>query len=252
MVLIRVQLLNRELVMENEFLDKVEDNAAICFTFGKVDLVPTVEEYTPLLRYPEVQVDKAYYRAANDLILVHLDTKKRVDVFALSIYGLVIFSKALGHVDDAVSDLFDQLDKMVTPDFDWVPLLGIWGAIGYTPLLVLRQYRSSQESTQPIEEHLQVIPFELKIVKQDFEKKNSKLGKMIENLEEEKIHLGLDVDVQKLEAKKMRKGKNKAEEDLDSLQKDYKKLCLSIRIAGLGKTSEKWRQEIQEEKIKAD
>ncbi|MBA0879144.1 hypothetical protein Goshw_003234 [Gossypium schwendimanii] len=29
-------------------------------------------------------------------------------------------------------------------DFDWVPLLRIWGAIGYTPLLVLRQYRSRQ------------------------------------------------------------------------------------------------------------
>ncbi|MBA0789308.1 hypothetical protein Gotri_028105 [Gossypium trilobum] len=29
-------------------------------------------------------------------------------------------------------------------DFDWVPLLGIWGAIRYTPLLVLRQYRSRQ------------------------------------------------------------------------------------------------------------
>ncbi|MBA0634048.1 hypothetical protein Godav_024506 [Gossypium davidsonii] len=29
-------------------------------------------------------------------------------------------------------------------DFDWVPLLGIWGAIGYTPRLVLRQYRSRQ------------------------------------------------------------------------------------------------------------
>ncbi|MBA0637541.1 hypothetical protein Godav_029470 [Gossypium davidsonii] len=29
-------------------------------------------------------------------------------------------------------------------DFDWVPLLGIWGAIGYAPLLVLRQYRLRQ------------------------------------------------------------------------------------------------------------
>ncbi|MBA0635352.1 hypothetical protein Godav_028960 [Gossypium davidsonii] len=29
-------------------------------------------------------------------------------------------------------------------DFYWVPLLGIWGAIGYAPLLVLRQYRSRQ------------------------------------------------------------------------------------------------------------
>ncbi|MBA0664559.1 hypothetical protein Goklo_004535, partial [Gossypium klotzschianum] len=41
-------------------------------------------------------------------------TKKRVNVFALSIYGLVIFPKTLGHIDDVASDLFDQLDKRVT------------------------------------------------------------------------------------------------------------------------------------------
>ncbi|MFQ6670751.1 hypothetical protein Gotur_035542, partial [Gossypium turneri] len=29
-------------------------------------------------------------------------------------------------------------------DFDWVLLLGIWEAVGYAPLLVLRQYRSRQ------------------------------------------------------------------------------------------------------------
>ncbi|MFQ6655336.1 hypothetical protein Gotur_025937 [Gossypium turneri] len=40
---------------------------------------------------------------------------KRVDIFALSIYGLVIFPKVLGHVDEVVSDLFDRLDKGVTP-----------------------------------------------------------------------------------------------------------------------------------------
>ncbi|MBA0701779.1 hypothetical protein Goari_005521 [Gossypium aridum] len=51
------------------------------------------------------------------------------------------------------------------------------------------------------------------------------------------MHLRLDVNVQKLEAKKLRKRKNKAEEDLDSLKTDYKKLQLSMRTAGLGKTS---------------
>ncbi|MBA0577310.1 hypothetical protein Golob_024075, partial [Gossypium lobatum] len=45
----------------------------------------------------------------------HLDTKKKVDVFALSIYGLVVFPKALRHVDEAATDLFDRLDKRVTP-----------------------------------------------------------------------------------------------------------------------------------------
>ncbi|KAK5833786.1 hypothetical protein PVK06_017644 [Gossypium arboreum] len=181
-----------------------------------------------------------------DLILAHPDSKKRVDVFALSLYGLIIFPKALGHIDEAVSDLFDRLDKGTTPvpailaetfrslnacrragegrfigcaqlllawfhshfwkvekvsyrvfskdysplrefvatprrddiseekwitilqnlraedvewrapwlipdeilyrcgDFDWVPLAGIWGAVGYAPLMVLRQYRSRQ------------------------------------------------------------------------------------------------------------
>ncbi|MFQ6657692.1 hypothetical protein Gotur_027266 [Gossypium turneri] len=156
------------------------------------------------------------WKNLRDLILAHPDTKKKVNVFALSVYGLVVFP-ALGHVDEAVTDLFDRLDKGVTPvsailaetfrslngcrrtgegrfigcvqlllawfhshfwkvekvsyqvfsenysplreivaiprrdeilyrcgNFDWVPLLGIWGAVGYAPLLVLRRFRSRQ------------------------------------------------------------------------------------------------------------
>ncbi|MBA0753764.1 hypothetical protein Gogos_022421 [Gossypium gossypioides] len=91
------------------------------FTFGKVDLVPTVEEYTALLHCPRFQVDKAYSRAAyvpvfwkklmNITGMTHPDARKKVDVFALSIYGLVIFPRALGHVDEAVSDLFTDWIK---------------------------------------------------------------------------------------------------------------------------------------------
>ncbi|MBA0788012.1 hypothetical protein Gotri_026263, partial [Gossypium trilobum] len=186
------------------------------------------------------------WKSLKDIILAHPDVKKRVDVFALSIYGLVIFPKALGHIDEAVTNLFDRPDKRVTPvsvilaetfrslnacqragegrfvgcaqlllawfhshfwrvdkvsywvfsenysplkeivatprrddiseekwmailqnlreeyfkwralwllpdeilyrcgDFDWVPLLGIWGVVCYASLLVLRQYRSRQ------------------------------------------------------------------------------------------------------------
>ncbi|MBA0765217.1 hypothetical protein Gotri_014462 [Gossypium trilobum] len=45
--------------MEKGFLDKVKDNAYwnlaySCFTFGKVDLVPTVEECTILLHFPRI------------------------------------------------------------------------------------------------------------------------------------------------------------------------------------------------------
>nr|XP_012466345.1 unnamed protein product [Gossypium raimondii] len=348
-------------------------------------------------------------------------TKKRVDVFALSIYGLVVIPKALGHIDEAVTDLFDRLDKGVTPvptilvetfkslnecrrvgegrfigcaqlllawfhshfrkvdkfsyrvfsetysplkeiveipmqdgaleerwiatlqnlqeediewrapwllsdeilyrcrDFDWVPLLGIWRAIGYTPLLVLRQYRSrqfvpttqglaqsefsykcdgykkkiremtnawrqtrrlkrlsigpsmtpeyiswlgrrvndnipvpGQGDSQLVEKHVHMVPSELEIIKQDFERRNSELEKKLGQMEEEKMSLMLEVDVQKLETEGLRKEKRKVEEDLNSLKMDYKRLRMLMRTAGLGKTSEQWRQEVQEEKVKAD
>lgn len=129
------------------------NSAYKCFTFGEVDLVPTMEEYTTLLRCPKIQVRKAYAKVFNgqifakklmnisgmsepwvtariqqkgdnkcipwenlrDLVLTHPDERKRVDIFALSIYGLVIFPKALRHVDEAVTNLFDCLEKEITP-----------------------------------------------------------------------------------------------------------------------------------------
>ncbi|XP_052487951.1 uncharacterized protein LOC128041690 [Gossypium raimondii] len=109
----------------------------------------------------------------------------------------------------------------------------------------------SLTNSQSIEEHLWVVPSELEIIKQDFERKNAELEKKIEQIEEEKMNLRLDVDVQKLEVEKLRKGKNKAKEDLDDLKMDYKKLRLSIRTNGLEKTSEQWREEIREERDKS-
>ncbi|XP_052880529.1 uncharacterized protein LOC128286833 [Gossypium arboreum] len=129
------------------------NSAYDCFTFGEVDSVPTVEKYTTLLRCPKVQVRKAYAKVFNgltfakklmailgmsepwvttqiqqkedskcipwenlrDLVLTHPDERKRIDMFALSIYGLVIFPKALRHVDEAVTDLFDRIEKGITP-----------------------------------------------------------------------------------------------------------------------------------------
>ncbi|MBA0731360.1 hypothetical protein Golax_023176 [Gossypium laxum] len=62
--------------------------------------------------------------------------------------------------------------------------------------------------------------------------RNSELEKKIEQMEEEKMNLRLDMNVQKLEIEKLRKGNNKAEGDLDSLKVDYKKLRFSMRTAG--------------------
>ncbi|MBA0880032.1 hypothetical protein Goshw_018203 [Gossypium schwendimanii] len=78
----------------------------------------------------------------------------------------------------------------------------------------------SQGDNQPARKHVRVVPSEIEFIRQDFERRNSELEKKIEQIEEEKMNLKLDMDVQKLE------------------------------IEGLGKNSELWCQEIQEEKIK--
>ncbi|MBA0575599.1 hypothetical protein Golob_025406 [Gossypium lobatum] len=74
---------------------------------------------------------------------------------------------------------------MTTPEYDW------WRGKRINDNV-------PSSSTRPIEEHLQVFPIELEIVKQDFEKKSLELRKRIEKLEEENIQLGLDVNVQKV------------------------------------------------------
>ncbi|KAL1173577.1 hypothetical protein V6Z11_A05G421700 [Gossypium hirsutum] len=378
-----------------------------CFTFGEVDLVPTVEEYTALLHCPKFQNDRIYSRAAcvptfwkklmtitgmseqwitsrikekgeckciswdvlKDLILTYPNETKKVDVFALSLYGLMVFPRALGYVDEATTDLFHRLSKRVTsvptileetfrslgtckragagrfvgcaqlllawfyshfrlidrvvcrvffeeysplkdivastrrvdvPKENWIALLqnlqskdvewrAPWmipgeilyrcgSAIGYAPLLVLKQHglrqfvpatqglaqsefvykgadykkkvsevssawkktcrlkgvaislvttveyvewrdrrvndnipKPSVEGARPIKEYLQVIPSELEIMKQEFERKNLEFEKRVAKLEEEKMYLTLDVDVQKMEVEKERREKRKIE-----------------------------------------
>ncbi|MBA0634210.1 hypothetical protein Godav_025203, partial [Gossypium davidsonii] len=51
-----------------------------CFTFGNVDLVPTMEEYMTLLRCPKIQIDKAYSRAA----IVPTFLKKLINITGMS------------------------------------------------------------------------------------------------------------------------------------------------------------------------
>ncbi|MBA0672909.1 hypothetical protein Goklo_025077 [Gossypium klotzschianum] len=52
-------------------------------------------------------------------------------------------SSRRGHRVESSLVAFGQ-DPIRCSDFDWVPLLGIWRAVGYAPLLVLKQYRSRQ------------------------------------------------------------------------------------------------------------
>ncbi|MBA0645828.1 hypothetical protein Goklo_013877 [Gossypium klotzschianum] len=58
----RISVTQKSLQELKEIWDQWNDKnpAYSCFTFGKVDLVPTVEEYMALLRCSKIQVDRAY------------------------------------------------------------------------------------------------------------------------------------------------------------------------------------------------
>ncbi|MBA0881699.1 hypothetical protein Goshw_008967 [Gossypium schwendimanii] len=63
-----------------------------CFTFGKVDLVPIVEEYIALLRCPKFQVDKAYSKAA----YVPAFWKKLMNITGMSEQWITVMIKQKG------------------------------------------------------------------------------------------------------------------------------------------------------------
>ncbi|MBA0717425.1 hypothetical protein Golax_005249, partial [Gossypium laxum] len=82
-----------------------------------VDLVPTVEKYTILLRCSRIQADKAYSRAVNVLNFV----KKLINITRICEQWVSAQikqkgeNKLLRHIEEAVTDLFDRLDRRVTP-----------------------------------------------------------------------------------------------------------------------------------------
>ncbi|KAG8500104.1 hypothetical protein CXB51_003722 [Gossypium anomalum] len=49
------------------------------------------------------------WSSLRELVLNHPDMLKRVNLFVLAIYGLVIFPKVLGHLEVAVVDFFERL-----------------------------------------------------------------------------------------------------------------------------------------------
>ncbi|MFQ6628859.1 hypothetical protein Gotur_008345, partial [Gossypium turneri] len=98
-------------------VDRAYSRAAYVLTFLKklMSIIGMSEKWVAT-RIKQKRDSKCIpWKNLRDLILAHTDVRKRVNIFALSIYGLVVFPKVLGHVYEAVSDLFDRLDKRVTP-----------------------------------------------------------------------------------------------------------------------------------------
>ncbi|MFQ6652785.1 hypothetical protein Gotur_024484 [Gossypium turneri] len=91
------------------YLDKVYSRAANILTFTKkLTRITGMSEQWVIGRIKQKGENRCIpWRSLRDQILAYPYTKKKVDVFALIMYGLVISPKALGHIDEAVTDLFD-------------------------------------------------------------------------------------------------------------------------------------------------
>ncbi|MBA0792758.1 hypothetical protein Gohar_017230, partial [Gossypium harknessii] len=101
-----------------------------CFTFNQKDMTPTIEEYFALLRFHNVQLNKIYVKELKsmtskkklmkltwmiDLGQNHPDILKKIDLFALPIYVLIVFPKVLGHIKVDVVDFFEKLRQEINP-----------------------------------------------------------------------------------------------------------------------------------------
>ncbi|KAG8480825.1 hypothetical protein CXB51_025311 [Gossypium anomalum] len=132
---------------------RFRDLAYQCFTFNQEDMTLTIEEYAALLHIDNVQFSKIYVKepkpmtfkkklvrltgmtdmwaekqikkknkvscvpwfSVRDLVQNHPDIVKRMDLFALTIYGLIVFPKVLRHVEVAVVDFFERLKQGIKP-----------------------------------------------------------------------------------------------------------------------------------------
>ncbi|KAE8654967.1 hypothetical protein F3Y22_tig00117034pilonHSYRG00338 [Hibiscus syriacus] len=398
-----------------------------CFTFNKEDLVPTIEEYTTLLHLEGALGNRIYSKSIKtqpfrvklakiagvreewvasrtkqkgesegiawtnikELIQSHPDIKVRFDLFALGIYGMVIFPKVLGYVEAAVVDLFEQLPKKINPvsailaetfrslnacrrlgggrfsgctqllyvwirshfwrtekvsyrrfntdysplkefleqewpreikkdmwinafrnlqsndvvwrapwqiqreffyrcgDYNWIMLLGLWGGIGYAPLLIIRQYEGRQfvpvtaglQSSEfafhsknykrsiikneniplpdqnediSMEDRIKVVPSEIEILRAEFEAERDGWSKELEQMRQDKAMLGVDIDFHSSQCAMLRKDKEKGEDEYRALQKDYQELYKSRKASGPSQSTVQMTRELNIEKRRVE
>ncbi|KAG8490336.1 hypothetical protein CXB51_015533 [Gossypium anomalum] len=84
----------------------------------------TIEEYVALLRVENAQFYKIKkknkticipWSSLRDLVLNHPDMLKRVNLFTLAIYDLIVLPKVLRHLEVAVVDFFERLKQGINP-----------------------------------------------------------------------------------------------------------------------------------------
>ncbi|KAG8482332.1 hypothetical protein CXB51_027354 [Gossypium anomalum] len=122
-------------------------------------MTPTIEEYAALLRIDNIKKKNETscipWFSLRDLVLNHPDLLKTVNLFALAIYGLIIFPKNLRAEDVTWRAPWIRHSVLLykVGNQDWVPLLGLWGGVGYAPLMVQRLYEKGPRHGKVLEEN---------------------------------------------------------------------------------------------------
>ncbi|MFQ6670944.1 hypothetical protein Gotur_035645, partial [Gossypium turneri] len=140
--------------MANEFLDKVEDNAIVRIWSEKVQLEKgdsLAKDYvSELWDYTRISVTQNSLQELNLFDRLGKGVTTVPAILAETFRSLNVYRRA-GEGKFIEEDVEWRAPWLI-PDrilyrcgsFYWVPLLGIWGLIGYALLLVLRQYNSRQ------------------------------------------------------------------------------------------------------------
>ncbi|MBA0788852.1 hypothetical protein Gotri_027467 [Gossypium trilobum] len=133
--------------MENEFLDKTEDNVVVRVWSERMQLEKgdsLIEGYTSEFHF--WKLDKVSYRVFSESYspLKELATTPRRDDITEERWITILQNLLDEDIEWKAPWMLPDEILYRCGDFDWVPLLGIWGVVGYASLLVLRQYRSRQ------------------------------------------------------------------------------------------------------------
>ncbi|KAG8480878.1 hypothetical protein CXB51_025591 [Gossypium anomalum] len=139
------------------------DPAYQCFTFNQKDMTPTIEEYAALLRIDNAKTRSQPcpdYLSRDIQVLKYLSKGRKGTIYRVCTAAQCLdFESFLESRAHSIPHVFKNIrparslpqERMAERILlykcrsqDWVPLLGLWGGVGYAPLLVQRQFSSRQ------------------------------------------------------------------------------------------------------------
>ncbi|MBA0577049.1 hypothetical protein Golob_025178, partial [Gossypium lobatum] len=257
-----------------------------CFTFRKVDLVPTIEVYTTLFCCLRIQADKAYSRVASipnflkDLMCITRKGEQWLDKWVMLVPVSLVetfrylsvcqragegrfigcaqlllawFHSHFWKVERVFYQVFSE-DYSLLKEFIAAPRRDNISKEKW--MVILQSPRRRRQMESPFRSRQFILGMQ-GLALCDFaykgdNYKNKWQGKRFNDNVLDSSQENTRLIEEHLQVILSELEIIKAKEDFNSLKTDYKKLYLSIKTTKLGKTSEQWQQENKKEKTRAN